>query len=158
MVDYLLDMPWPFPCPICGPSAPFYGNVCRPCAVAGRTLPRHTLLFICSCLDTSFVYAAQMTQLWMKQRHTLHLGRPNRSSFETWIMYHRDLQRAEHLCSFWNNQYIVRLRAAARARWAFHIDAELNIDGARPRTACETGHRIAVRVLDRRRLQELPSR
>ena len=40
MVDPLLDFPWPFPCPVCGPVAPFYGLVCESCKTYPRILPR----------------------------------------------------------------------------------------------------------------------
>ena len=74
MVDPLLDLPWPFPCPVCGPVAPFYGLVCEACKTHPRILPR-------ACR------AAIIQQLTLQIRNdTIQLNK--------WIHRSADLERA----------------------------------------------------------------
>ena len=121
MADYLLDLPWPFTCPICGPHAPIYGNICLDCSVSVRILPRHCLLFICRCLETSCAHAAQMMQRWMHTRASY--VRPGRAATMSWTSYHHDYHIANKLIAHWNNQYVERFRLAVRTRWTFRFDA-----------------------------------
>ena len=146
MVDYLLDLPWPFPCPVCGPVAPFYGKVCEACADEPRILPKACRAAIVQHLTVQMKLELHELETWRTRGAELeraYQAQPPDSLRDLFI--HEACVREASLREYLVRQQVVNLsQTTVRTVWVFRLDEY----APSPNGPRFVNRRLAVQLLD----------